>query len=173
MTPQIDPVNPKSITLNHLNIHATRQMGQQLGRALAAGSVLLLEGDLGSGKTTLVQAIGEGLEIPDPIDSPTFTLVNEYFGGRLPLYHMDLYRLQPEAVAQLYPDIYWDGVEVEPGVVAIEWAERLPYRPSNYLLIQLYSDGDQHQISLIPTGNFKMPAIDRESRKNNLDRQGA
>jgi tRNA threonylcarbamoyladenosine biosynthesis protein TsaE len=162
MTPQIDPVSSTSMTLNNLNLHATRQIGRQLGRTLALGSVLLLEGELGSGKTTLVQAIGEGLNIPDPIDSPTFTLVNEYLGGRLPLYHMDLYRLQPEAVAQLYPDMYWDGLEVEPGIVAIEWAERLPYRPADYLLIQLDSDENQHHLSLIPRGNFEMPAIKRQ-----------
>lgn len=162
MLPLIDPVNPNSITLNHLDIHATRQMGKQLGHILAAGSVLLLEGELGSGKTTLVQAIGSGLNIPETVDSPTFTLVNEYSGGRLPLYHMDLYRLQPDAVAQLYPDRYWDGLEVEPGIVAIEWAERLPYRPADYLLIRLFGDTDQRQISLIPMGSFKMPAIDKQ-----------
>lgn len=158
----IDPIGSSPITLTNLDIHATRQIGRHLGQTLAVGSILLLEGELGSGKTTLVQAIGEGLNIPDTVDSPTFTLVNEYFGGRLPLYHMDLYRLQPEAVAQLYPDMYWDGVEVEPGIVAIEWAERLPYRPADYLMIQLCSGDDQRQINLIPMGSFKMPAIDRQ-----------
>ncbi len=162
MLPPIDPVNPNSMILHYLDIHATRQMGRQLGQTLAAGSVLLLEGDLGSGKTTLVQAIGSGLEIPDSIDSPTFTLVNEYLGGRLPLYHMDLYRLQPDAIAQFYPDLYWDSLEVEPGIVAIEWAERLSYRPTDYLLIRLDGNDDQRQISLIPMGSFKIPAIDRQ-----------
>ncbi|MEX0269523.1 tRNA (adenosine(37)-N6)-threonylcarbamoyltransferase complex ATPase subunit type 1 TsaE [Leptolyngbyaceae cyanobacterium UHCC 1019] len=157
MLPLSDSVGSSPMTLTNLDIHATRQIGRQLGQTLAVGSVLLLEGELGSGKTTLVQAIGEGLNIPDTIDSPTFTLVNEYFGGRLPLYHMDLYRLQPDAVAQLYPDTYWDGVEVEPGIVAIEWAERLPYRPVDYLLIRLASDDEQRQMSLIPMGSFKIP----------------
>lgn len=159
MPPLIDPVDSSSIVLSNLDIHATRQIGKQLGQNLPAGSLLLLEGDLGSGKTTLVQAIGEGLNIPEPIDSPTFTLVNEYFGGRLPLYHMDLYRLQPQAVAQLYPDVYWDGLEVEPGIVAIEWSERLPYRPADYLMIRLCSEDDRRQMSLIAMGNFKMPAM--------------
>ncbi len=162
MSPLIDPVNSRSITLNNLDINATRQMGRQLGQSLASGSVLLLEGDLGSGKTTLVQAIGEGLNVPEVVDSPTFTLVNEYLGGRLPLYHMDLYRLQPDAVAQLHPNIYWDGVEVEPGIVAIEWAERLPYRPADYLLIRLNGDDEHRQINLISVGSFKMPAIDKQ-----------
>jgi len=162
MTPLIDPVNPCSVTLNNLDINATRQIGRQLGHTLAAGSILLLQGELGSGKTTLVQAIGEGLNIPEAVDSPTFTLVNEYLGGRLPLYHMDLYRLQPDAVAQLYPDRYWDRLEVEPGIVAIEWAERLPYRPADYLMIQLHSDDNRRQINLTPVGNFSLPGMDRQ-----------
>jgi tRNA threonylcarbamoyladenosine biosynthesis protein TsaE len=120
---------------------------------------LLLEGELGSGKTTLVQAIGVGLGISETVDSPTFTLVNEYLGGRLPLYHMDLYRLQPDAVAQLYPDVYWEGLEMEPGIVAIEWAERLPYQPADYLVIQLRADGDLRQIRLNPIGNFRLPEL--------------
>lgn len=161
MPPLIDPVNSSSITLRNLDINATRQIGRQLGQNLPVGSVLLLEGELGSGKTTLVQAIGEGLNIPEAVDSPTFTLVNEYIGGRLPLYHMDLYRLQPDAVAQLYPNIYWDGVEVEPGIVAIEWAERLPYKPSDYLMIRLRSDDEQRHISFVSIGNFSLPAMDR------------
>jgi tRNA threonylcarbamoyladenosine biosynthesis protein TsaE len=160
MSPLIDPVNPSHpITLNHLDLPTTRQIGWQLGQTLAAGSLLLLEGKLGSGKTTLVQAIGQGLNISETIDSPTFTLVNEYIGGRLPLYHMDLYRLQPDAVAQLYPERYWDGVEVESGIVAIEWAERLPYKPSDYLMIQLRSEDSYHEMKLIPMGNFRLPAI--------------
>ncbi|KAB1986703.1 tRNA (adenosine(37)-N6)-threonylcarbamoyltransferase complex ATPase subunit type 1 TsaE, partial [Haemophilus parainfluenzae] len=81
------------------------------------------------GKTTLVQGIGAGLGIVDPLSSPTFTLINEYPEGRIPLYHVDLYRLDPAQVEQLYLDLYWEGEEVEPGIVAIEWAERLTYQP--------------------------------------------
>lgn len=116
---------------------ATRQLGIQLGKQLLAGSVVLLEGDLGSGKTTLVQGIGAGLGIEEAIDSPTFTLINEYGGGRLPLYHLDLYRLSASETSALYPEAYWEGIEFEPGIVAIEWSERLLYKPQNYLLIQL------------------------------------
>lgn len=119
---------------------ATRELGIQLGKTLPPGTVLLLEGDLGSGKTTLVQGIGVGLGIADSVDSPTFTLVNEYLEGRIPLYHLDLYRLSPAEVADLSLDTYWDGIEVEPGIVAIEWAERLPYKPTCYLLVQLTYD---------------------------------
>jgi tRNA threonylcarbamoyladenosine biosynthesis protein TsaE len=119
---------------------ATRSLGVQLGQQLPAGTVLLLEGDLGSGKTTLVQGIGAGLGITEAIDSPTFTLINEYLGGRLPLYHFDLYRLNPGEAAALYPEHYWDGIETELGIVAIEWADRLNYLPTHYLRICLGYD---------------------------------
>lgn len=119
---------------------ATRSLGVRLGQLLPAGSTLLLEGDLGSGKTTLVQGMGEGLGIQEPIDSPTFTLINEYLDGRVPLYHFDLYRLDATAAASLYPETYWEGTEVESGIVAIEWSERLINKPSRYLEIRLTYD---------------------------------
>ncbi|PSB19163.1 tRNA (adenosine(37)-N6)-threonylcarbamoyltransferase complex ATPase subunit type 1 TsaE [Phormidesmis priestleyi ULC007] len=139
---------------------ATRKLGIQLGQTLSAGSVLLLEGDLGSGKTTLVQGIGIGLGIKDSIDSPTFTLINEYLDGRVPLYHLDLYRLNLAETASLYPEIYWEGVEAEPGIVAIEWAERLSYKPQNYLEIRLEYDRDSgRQVTLNPVGHFDLKSI--------------
>lgn len=116
---------------------ATRSLGVRLGQLLPAGAVLLLQGDLGTGKTTLVQGLGAGLGIRDTIDSPTFTLINEYHTGRVPLYHMDLYRLEAAETASLYPEMYWEGLEVAPGIVAIEWADRLPYRPADYLRLDL------------------------------------
>jgi len=119
--------------------------------------VILLEGDLGAGKTTLVQGIGEGLGITDSIVSPTFTLINEYLEGRLPLYHLDLYRLEPEEVTALNLESYWEGIEFELGIVAIEWAERLSYKPQRYLSICLnYSVDTGRQASLIPVGNFDL-----------------
>lgn len=139
---------------------ATRKLGIQLGQTLAAGSVLLLEGDLGSGKTTLVQGMGDGLGIQDSIESPTFTLINEYLGGRIPLYHFDLYRLNLSETASLYPEIYWEGVEVELGIVAIEWAERLSYKPQNYLEIRLEYDRDSgRQVTLSSAGNFALESV--------------
>ncbi len=119
------------------NAAATLAVGQWLGRSLPAGTVLLLEGDLGSGKTTLVQGIGAGLGIIEPILSPTFTLICEYVEGRLPLYHFDLYRLGSHEVRGLHPEVYWQGGEFPLGIVAIEWAERLPYLPDDYLQIRL------------------------------------
>jgi tRNA threonylcarbamoyladenosine biosynthesis protein TsaE len=116
---------------------ATYSLGYRLAQVLPAGSVLLLDGELGSGKTTLIQGIGAGLGIDDAIVSPTFTLLCEYPEGRLPLYHFDLYRLEPADVEALHPDVYWEGVEVALGIVAIEWAERLLYKPHDYLQIRL------------------------------------
>jgi tRNA threonylcarbamoyladenosine biosynthesis protein TsaE len=124
------------LCLNLKGAEATRSLGYQLGQCLPAGSILLLYGDLGSGKTTFIQGLGEALGITDAIASPTFTLICEYLEGRIPLYHFDLYRLEPGEVAGLQPELYWDGLEVSPGIVAIEWADRLPYRPDRYLSIQ-------------------------------------
>ncbi|MGD1863131.1 MAG: tRNA (adenosine(37)-N6)-threonylcarbamoyltransferase complex ATPase subunit type 1 TsaE [Phormidesmis sp.] len=124
------------------NAQATQALGQALGEQLSAGSVLLLKGNLGSGKTTLVQGLGLGLGIPE-IDSPTFTLINEYTKGRLPLYHIDLYRLSAVEADGLFLETYWDGTEVEPGIVAIEWSERLTYLPPQSIEITL---------SYLPTG---------------------
>jgi len=149
-TPFSLPQSPISLA----DPEATRSLGISLGQSLPAGSIILLAGDLGSGKTTLVQGIGEGLGIVDAIVSPTFTLLNEYLEGRLPLYHLDLYRLQPPEVGSLYLENYWSGIEVPLGIVAIEWAERLPYQPPSYLEINLYytTKGDR-QAEIISVGD--------------------
>ncbi|MEG4280336.1 tRNA (adenosine(37)-N6)-threonylcarbamoyltransferase complex ATPase subunit type 1 TsaE [Microcoleus sp. MON1_C1] len=133
---------------------ATRKFGVGLGRSLPAGTVILLQGDLGAGKTTLVQGIAEGLGISDSIESPTFTLINEYFGGRIPLYHLDLYRLEPEEVEALHLESYWDGLEMDLGIVAIEWAERLQYKPENYLQISLSYLDNGRQAEVIGNGEL-------------------
>ncbi len=133
---------------------ATQLLGIKLGQLLTAGSVLLLEGNLGSGKTTLVQGIGEGLGITEAIVSPTFTLVNEYTQGRLPLYHLDLYRLQSEEVKQLNLESYWNEWEYPLGIVAIEWAERLVSKPPAYLKLSLTYENDQRQVEIC---NFGLP----------------
>ena len=97
----------------------TRRLGAHLGRLLKPGDVVLLEGDFGAGKTTFTQGIAAGLGLDNRyVNSPTFTLINEYKGGRLRLYHVDLYRLEDdEQVATLGLDDYFDGK----GVVVIEW----------------------------------------------------
>jgi tRNA threonylcarbamoyladenosine biosynthesis protein TsaE len=128
---------------------ATHALGLELGQSLTAGSVLLLTGDLGSGKTTLVQGLAVGLDIADSIVSPTFTIINEYLNGRLPLYHLDLYRLTSAEVNDLNLESYWLGIEAELGIVAIEWAERLSDLPDDYLQIDLTYDLTDGRIAKI------------------------
>jgi tRNA threonylcarbamoyladenosine biosynthesis protein TsaE len=145
------------ITLTLANAAATRSLGIHLGESLLLGSVILLEGELGAGKTTLVQGLGEGLGITEPIDSPTFTLINEYLDGRIPLYHFDLYRLNAAEIEALYLETYWTG-EVEPGIVAIEWAQRLPYQPPDCLHIRLTYDAETgRQATLTAKGHIQLP----------------
>lgn len=131
---------------------ATHKLGVELGKSAIVGSVLLLVGDLGSGKTTLVQGIAQGLNIVEPIVSPTFTIINEYFSGRLPLYHLDLYRLNPTEVDDLHLESYWLGLESELGVMAIEWAERLSHLPPDCVRIELTYE-DKGRIAKISGGN--------------------
>lgn len=157
--PQGTPPQSKTITLP--GAASTHALGVALGRSLFAGSVLLLSGELGSGKTTLVQGLAEGLGITELVNSPTFTLINEYTAGRLPLYHLDLYRLQPSEVAPLHLETYWEGIETPLGIVAIEWAERLLHRPSSYLRIHLSDQTDQsRQAELTGIGGFELAALE-------------
>jgi len=127
----------RTFTVDLSDSRVTYALGQRLGHTCQAGTVLLLSGDLGSGKTTLVQGLGSALGISDAISSPTFTLINEYPEGRIPLYHIDLYRLDPAAIEALNLDLYWDDWETTPGVVAIEWSERLETMPPDPIKIQL------------------------------------
>ena len=143
---------PLSLTLT--DSAATQNLGFALGQNLTVGSILLLKGELGSGKTTLVQGIGQGLGISEPISSPTFILLNEYLEGRIPLYHLDLYRLQPSEVDALYLETYWDGLEVPLGIVALEWAERLHTLPPKYIEICLSdSAADGRQAKMRSVGD--------------------
>ena len=101
---------------------ATESLGEAWGRAAQSGLVIALSGDLGAGKTQLVRGLARGLGVTARVHSPTFTLVNEYGGGRLKLFHLDLYRLETAA------QILSAGVEefLSPdGVAVIEWAETL------------------------------------------------
>ncbi|MBP0028407.1 tRNA (adenosine(37)-N6)-threonylcarbamoyltransferase complex ATPase subunit type 1 TsaE [Roseofilum sp. Guam] len=147
------------LSLDLPDAQATEELGIKLGQILAPGSVVLLNGDLGTGKTTLIQGLGKGLGIEDLIDSPTFTLINEYLDGRVPLYHFDLYRLSPAQVPSLNPELYWEGVEVPLGIVAIEWAEKLPYSPPEVLILDLSYQGNQRQVEFWVKGPLAIAAL--------------
>lgn len=102
----------------------TSRLGEQWGRAAQPGWVIGLTGELGAGKSQLVRGIARGLGIPGRIQSPTFTLVHEYRSGRLPLYHLDLYRLDsPSQVIGAGLDGYFFPTD---GISVIEWVERWP-----------------------------------------------
>ena len=101
----------------------TAAAGRELAARVHPGDVVLLTGDLGAGKTAFVRGLAEGLGIDaSEVTSPTFTLIQEYSGGRMPLYHVDLYRLKPIEV----DDLGLDELTSEGGVTAIEWPDRLP-----------------------------------------------
>jgi len=100
----------------------TAALGEKIGRAAGRGLVLALSGDLGAGKTQLVKGVARGLGATARVHSPTFTLVNEYGGGRLKLFHLDLYRL--ETPAQILSAGIGEFLSPD-GVAVIEWAERL------------------------------------------------
>jgi tRNA threonylcarbamoyladenosine biosynthesis protein TsaE len=130
----------------------TQRMGARLSQLFTGGEVLFLTGDLGTGKTCLTQGIGQGLGIEERITSPTFTLVNEYKGKHLALYHVDLYRIvDVKATLNFGMDEYLYG----DGVCAIEWAERVkPIWTEEYLLISLrYIDEMKRGIALRGVGH--------------------
>lgn len=139
-------MNPYELILH--NEEETEQLGHRLADRLQAGDSILLEGDLGAGKTRLTQAIGRGLGVTIPINSPTFTIIKEY-EGRLPLYHMDAYRLEDED-EMLGLEEYMDG----DGVFILEWPMQIASQlPPEYLLIRLeHIDGDKRQLRAFPNG---------------------
>lgn len=100
----------------------TRQIARNLAQTLQPGDVLALDGDLGAGKTCFIQGLAEGIGFPGHVTSPTFTLLHEYFGGRLPLYHADLYRI--DSASEFLRAGLMDYFDSD-GVLAIEWAERI------------------------------------------------
>lgn len=98
----------------------TEELGERLGRTLSPGDVVAFTGDLGAGKTAFVRGMAQGLGVAGRVTSPTFTIVNEYEGGRLPLFHFDLYRL---ASSDELFEIGWEDYLRRGGVCAVEWSE--------------------------------------------------
>jgi tRNA threonylcarbamoyladenosine biosynthesis protein TsaE len=101
----------------------TEAIGRQVAENIGVGSVLALKGELGSGKTLFVKGVAAGLGSSADVTSPTFTILHEYRGGRLPVYHFDLFRIEnPQSLARLGLDDYFFG----DGISVIEWADRFP-----------------------------------------------
>ncbi|HHW57479.1 MAG TPA: tRNA (adenosine(37)-N6)-threonylcarbamoyltransferase complex ATPase subunit type 1 TsaE [Clostridia bacterium] len=120
----------------------TIKLGEKLGRLLKKRDIILLYGELGSGKTVFTKGIAKGLEIEEPITSPTFTLVNEH-RGRIPLYHFDLYRL--DDYTALY-DIGYEEYFYDEGVCAVEWPERLgPLLPKERLEVVIQKEKNEEE----------------------------
>lgn len=119
----------------------TMQVARDLAASLALGSVVLLYGELGAGKTVFVRGLAEGLGAdPDEVTSPTFTLIQEY-RGRVPLFHVDLYRIdEPRDIEELGLDELGAS-----GVLAIEWAERLPERQASAIDVRIEDAGENER----------------------------
>lgn len=114
----------------------TMAIASKLAHLLQPGDVLLLEGDLGAGKTTFTKGLAKGLGITRNVNSPTFTIIKEYKGGRLPLYHMDVYRLD-DSFEDLGFDEYFEG----DGVTVVEWAHLIQEQlPEQLLEINLHHE---------------------------------
>lgn len=112
----------------------TVAVARQVASTLKAGDVLLVSGNLGAGKTTFVRGLAEGLGMnPDDVSSPTFTLIHEYRGGRLGLYHADLYRLDRAATA----DLGLEEMGVDDGVLAVEWPDRLTHQIASAITVDI------------------------------------
>jgi tRNA threonylcarbamoyladenosine biosynthesis protein TsaE len=135
------------VTLHTHSPAETEAVGRRLAEQLQPGDVVALTGELGAGKTCLVKGIAAGLGIAETVTSPTFTIIHEYGGGRLPLYHVDLYRLDtPEQALAVGIEDYLTGN----GITVIEWAEKIePLLPARALRVRIsISDDTARRIEL-------------------------
>jgi len=120
----------------------TMAAGATLAQRLSAGDVLLLHGELGAGKTAFVRGVAQGLGARvDDVSSPTFTLIQEYDSGRLTLYHVDLYRLEPAEV----DDLGLEELVESGGIVAIEWPDRWHRRPAEAVIVSITTEGEDRR----------------------------
>ena len=132
----------------------TEAIGEKLAKKLAPGTVLAYRGDLGAGKTAFTRGMAQGLGIADRVTSPTFNIVNEYEGGRLPLFHFDLYRLG--GADELF-DIGWEDYLARGGVCAVEWSERVDGAlPEDTVFVDIRrGSGDNDRIISITGGDVQ------------------
>ena len=138
----------------------TKKLGESIGKKLSYGSIIALTGELGSGKTTLIQGIGEGIGTTSMIKSPSFTIIHEY-PGPIPLYHFDLYRLrdEQEIVSLGYEEYFYK----REGIVVIEWAEKIKnFLPTEYLNINIQMLSlSERKINLEPYGSYYEGILNR------------
>ena len=124
----------------------TEAIAEKLAKCLSAGTVIAYRGDLGAGKTAFTRGLAKGLGCSDMVTSPTYTIVNEYLGGRLPLFHFDMYRLRSSD--DLW-DIGWEDYLDRGGVCAVEWSENVADAMEDPILITIEKLGeDTRQITI-------------------------
>jgi len=112
----------------------TEKIGAALAKCLSPGAVIAYRGDLGAGKTAFTRGLARGLGIDESVTSPTYTIVNEYLSGRMPLFHFDMYRLGSSD--ELF-DIGWDDYLERGGVCAVEWSENVADAMDNAIFVTL------------------------------------
>ena len=117
----------------------TENLGAALGAVLTPGSVIAYTGDLGAGKTAFTRGLAKGLGCADRVTSPTYTIVNEYLSGRLPLFHFDMYRL---ASSDDLFDIGWEDYLERGGVCAVEWSENVADAMENAIYVKIEKTGE-------------------------------
>ena len=117
----------------------TEALGEKLASRLTPGSIIAYTGDLGAGKTAFTRGVARGLGTPDRVTSPTYTVVNEYLSGRLPLFHFDMYRLSSSE--ELF-DIGWEDYLDRGGVCAVEWSENVADAMENAILVSIEKTGE-------------------------------
>ena len=124
----------------------TENLGAQLARYLKPGTVIAYCGDLGAGKTAFTRGLARGLGYRDPVTSPTYTIVNEYLGGRLPLFHFDMYRLRSSD--DLF-DIGWEDYLDRNGICAVEWSENVADAMEDAITVRIEKlGGDDRRITI-------------------------
>ena len=129
--------------------HETEAVGERLGQVLPAGAVIAYRGDLGAGKTAFTRGLARGLGYGEPVTSPTYTIVNEYLGGRLPLFHFDMYRLRSSD--DLW-DIGWEDYLDRGGVCAVEWSENVADALEDPIMITIEKLGEDTRQMTIEGG---------------------
>ena len=127
----------------------TEAVGTALAKDLQPGTVIAYRGDLGAGKTAFTRGLARGLGVTDIVTSPTYTIVNEYLGGRLPLFHFDMYRL---ASSDDLFDIGWDDYLERGGICAVEWSENVADAMEDAIFITIEKTGDESRRITIEGG---------------------